>query len=162
MAKEGLEASTRAGEYWGARRSQEVFCPADTRISEVYRSAFLRALAWAYLRGSLGEEEALFFASKTCPVDLALWRVSFGQAPSWWPFASSSEGPLDLTPTKVWAQLAKILEGQNGSIEDGLSATWANRILLAASGPVSHAPRPSELTVLGAFQACLGPDAPNL
>lgn len=163
MQREGLKPTTRPGEYWGAPRSRKRFAPAETRIAEVYRSAFLRSLAWALQSGGLDEHNALVFAAKTCPVDLALWLIPVGQLPSWWPFVSSEHEVIDATPVKAWTQVEVLWKKQDSSVAwTDSDALGGGRILLAASGPVSVSPRSCELQVLGAFQRCLGSNTPNL
>lgn len=162
MEREGYAASTEAAEYWGGPSSDKQFAPADTRISEVYRSAFLRALAWASQCGRIKANTALYFASKICPVDLALWEIPVARAPAWWPIVQATTSPLDTTPAEVWLRVG-LLWLKQGARQPWDSGPLGNdEVLLAAGGPVCIAPHSTELKILGAFQRCLGSKSPEL
>lgn len=62
-------------EWYRYLPGKEHYLGVDTRLAEVYRSAFLRALAWAAARG-VESEVAQFLAAHACPVDLDLWAVA--------------------------------------------------------------------------------------
>ena len=70
--------------FWGAEHSGIRYSPIDTEMSEVYRSAYLRVLAYAVQYGYM-EEAALLLAAKACPIDLELWKMPPQKRPSWWP-----------------------------------------------------------------------------
>lgn len=164
MKREGWEASADAGEYWGRPSSDKRFGPADTRISEVYRSAFLRALAWASQCRKIDTNTVLYFAAKTCPVDLALWQIPVARAPTWWPFVqTTTSNRMDTTPAEVWSCVDQLWQRQTARQQwDGSGPLGNDEVLLAAGGPVSFAPHSSELRILGAFQRCLGSKLPDL
>lgn len=162
MSREGLEARTDAAEYWGRPSSDKRFAPADSRISEVYRSAFLRALAWASRFRKVDSRTALFFAAKTCPVDLALWQIPVGQAPTWWPFVQATSGQMDTTPAEVWSRIEQLWQKQTACQQWNGGDVGNQQVLLAAGGLVSPAPHSSELKILGGFQRCLGSRPPEL
>jgi hypothetical protein len=118
----------------------------DTRLSEVYRSAFLRAAAWAGEQG-VSPEVVQSLAARTCPVDLDLWHVTPQIRPVWWP----QIGQSDTSAADIWQQVEVL---------------WKQRenddTLVAASGTVSHEETIYSLEIIGLFQRCIGPETPNL
>jgi hypothetical protein len=110
----------------------ERYAGIDTMLSEVYRSAFLRAAAWAAGQG-VHREVVQFVAARACPVDLDLWRVTPQVRPVWWPQVEA-----------LWEQRGD---------ED---------TLVAASGIVSHEETIYRLEIVGLFQRCIGPETPAL
>ena len=122
----------------------------DTMLSEVYRSAFLRAIAWAGEQG-VPPEVVQFVAARACPVDLDLWRVTPQIRPIWWPHIVQSAGKIDTTAADIWQQVEVL---------------WAQQVdrdtLVAASGVVSHEEKFYYLEIIGLFQHCIGPAMPAL
>jgi len=122
----------------------------DTRLSEVYRSAFLRAAAWAASQG-VHPTVVQFVAARTCPLDLDLWRVAPQIRPAWWPQIGQSAGPIDTTAADIWRQVEALWEQQ----ED-------DDTLVAASGIVAHEETIYNLEIVGLFQCSIGPATPDL
>jgi hypothetical protein len=139
---------------WFIGREHEARLPgADFKLSELYRSAYLRALAWSVATGGVDFKLARELAAVACPVNLDLWKVQPSRRPEWWPKVESEKGPLDTVPGQVWRQMAE---------------AWGKdrrrkRRILAASGRVNEsASLAYDLEVLGIFQASTGPRAQNL
>jgi hypothetical protein len=122
----------------------------DTRLSEVYRSAFLRAAAWAAGQG-VHPTFVQFVAARTCPLDLDLWRVTPQVRPAWWPQIGQPAGQIDTTAADIWRQVEALWE-QRGDDDT----------LVAASGIVSHEETIYHLEIVGLFQCCIGPETPDL
>lgn len=162
MGREGIEASTEAGKYWARSSSHKRFAPADTRISEIYRSAFLRALAWASQCRKVKYQNTRFFAARTCPVDVALWRIAVSRAPDWWPFVHAPTGTMDTTPADVWSKVGQLWKKQSAQEPWKTCPLGRDDVLLAAAGPVCLAPHSTELRIWGAFQRCFGAKSPEL
>lgn len=121
----------------------------DFPISEVYRSAYLRSLAWGVTSGRLPEDSALYLGLQACPIDLGLWRVRPGVKPAWWPMPTPSPGPIDTIPAKVWAALS--------SLWDERYRAFSGNALLAASGRVLHGAVLYDLSIRAMFQVARGP-----
>lgn len=167
----GIERSTQPLREWSSPRSGRVrSVVADTAMSEVYRSAYLRALAWAVTTHNLSIGITRFFAAMTCPIDLDLWRLTPLPRPAWWPRLATSNGDLDIAPAEVWAQVTALWQEQASSNDFGLGA---EHVLLQASGRVSavlkrsedelpHSPLSYDLDICGIFQKCHGPNEPAL
>jgi hypothetical protein len=67
---------------------------ASFQLSEVYRSAFMRTLAWFRRLGKISSLDYATHSLRTCPVDLSLWELKSREIPNWWPkpvAASDSE-----------------------------------------------------------------------
>ncbi|GHO88202.1 hypothetical protein [Dictyobacter formicarum] len=123
----------------------------DTRLSEVYRSAFLRAIAWAGAQG-VHPRVAQFVAARACPVDLDLWRVSLQPRPVWWPQIVQPAGQIDTTAADIWRQVERLWEQRGGEEET----------VVAASGIIHDEETFYHLEITGLFQCCIGPQTPAL
>ena len=122
----------------------------DTKLSEIYHSAYLRALAWAASTGQIHLRQVLSLAAETCPIDLELWKMEPGRRLVWWPSVEESEAPVDVTPGLIWAAVKRLWEEQG---PEGRKS-----VLLAAAGHV-HGVRHTayDLEISGIFQAADGP-----
>jgi len=123
----------------------------DVVESEFYRSAFLRALAWAASRRRLSSSSVKYYCARVCPVNLDLWIVNLAPSPSWWPTITSTEGPLDRTPGEVLGQVERLWANQRGS-------EW---FIAEASGEVSGGDVTYDVNICGVLQSCNGPSQPD-
>ncbi len=151
----GKKPSTSPLDFLG-RKDSEHYVALDFELSEVYRSAYLRTLAWAVMVGALSENDAKFWAIRTCPIDLGLWRLSpTSQPPTWWPKADEPEGKIDTVPAQIWKQVEVLWEKQRVEKND-----W---ILAEAIGRVHEGNNTIyDLEIFGLFQVCQGPSSANL
>ncbi len=133
---------------------EEHYMGIDTLLSEVYRSAFLRTLAWAADQG-VHPEIVAYLAANTCPVDLDLWRVVPHSKPVWWPQIQTATSQIDTTVADIWQQIEALWE-QN-RIGKGDKDT-----IIAACGIVYNQEIIYNLEIFGLFQSCIGPEAPDL
>ncbi len=147
----GITPTRRELDEWHRRLpGGERYAGIDTRLSEVYRSAFLRAAAWAGEQG-VPPEVVLFVAARACPLDLDLWRVTPQVRPAWWPQIVQPAGQSDTSAADIWRQVEALWE-QRGDDDT----------LVAASGIVSHEETIYCLEIVGLFQRCIGPETPEL
>ena len=141
-------------------------------MSEIYRSAFLRALAWAVDSGRMPANAAFHQSGMICPIDIDLFKISPQPKPSWWPRASSSKSKskskskLDTSATGIWDQVEKLWESLKGS-DDFVRDIGKNEshLLAAASGLVGDGETVFDIEIQGAFQKCGGsriPDAESI
>jgi len=137
--------------FWGDERSDH-YVTIDLELSEVYRSAFLRALSRAIMVGVISMTDAKFFASKTCPIDLGLWRLKPNLRPIWWPKMNKPEA--DNIPNQIWKQVEALWEEQKIKKDK-----W---IVAEAEGRVYETTTVYDLEVCGLFQTCRGPLTPSL
>lgn len=162
LEKTNTQPSTEGVDFWvGWREGQERYAAVDLHLSEVYRSAFLRAIAWAVDRGGMPTRDGCFLAARTCPLDLELWALRPHPRPSWWPRTQESASPVDTVAGQVWTQLDALWEQQwsVGMTEEILSGP--DTILAEADGRVHAGTAVYDLSIYGVFQKCNGPIAPE-
>lgn len=140
--------------WFGSGSEKERVFATDTKLSEVYRSAFLRALAWAVSANRLAADAAVVFTVEACPVNLDLWRVRPTRKPDWFPSAEEPSGSIDTVPAQVWQQVEELWERQLGDPSD-----W---IIAQASGIVLDERIIYDLEIYGMFQKSHGPREPRL
>jgi len=145
----GCKPSAQVLDFGG--RSPGLRMLVDFPLSEVYRSTYLRSLAWAVTKGRLPEDTAFYLAREACPIDLGLWRVQPGSKPPWWPSPMPSPGTIDTVP----AQLSTTLS----DLWDKKSEVFEENTLLAASGSVQCGANTYKLSIRAMFQAVTGPVA---
>ena len=150
----GVKLTDRNLYFWGAGRSnkERVFAT-DTKLSEVYRSAFLRALAWAVSTNRLEVKDALGLAVEACPINLELWRVKPSSKPDWFPRAEEPAGNIDTVPAQIWRQVEELW---NKQLYD--SSEWR---VAQASGVVLDGSIFYDLEIYGMFQKSHGPEVPG-
>jgi len=150
VRREGIAPSVGPLSFQGQRDGEHLFA-INTNLSEVYHSAYLRALAWAATTGKVKFSVLLSLAAETCPLDLGLWKVKPGRRPAWWPTVEKSESSIDVAPSQIWKAIERLWAEQD--LEKG-------KTLLAAAGHVhDDSQRAYEIQILGAFQAAEGPTA---
>lgn len=145
----GKEPSRNALDFWG-RPDYDHYEVFDTAISEVYRSAYLRSLAWAVSTGAISDKDAKVFAAKTCPIDLGLWHITPGTKPNWWIKVDEPESEIDTVPGQIWQQLEKVWQQQ---------VTEKNEWIVAEAGGRVYEKRNTaayDLDIFGLFQTCQG------
>ena len=59
------------------------FCSYE--LSEIYKSSFLRAIAFGRRIGALSKEDTRIFSIKVCPIDLEIWKLEAQKKPAFWP-----------------------------------------------------------------------------
>jgi hypothetical protein len=133
----------------------------DTRVrcdipqSEVFRSAFLQAIAWAVDIAELPESFAKAIALKSCPLDIGCWKIAPTAKPDWWPHAQQTVTKLDTSSGEVWRQVETLWQQQYHSD--------TSEMLVHASGHVfADETVISDLEILGAFQKFTGGADPAL
>lgn len=113
---------------------------ASSNISEIYRSAFLRTLAWFSARKLISDEHFIEYSLFQCPIDLSLWDIASSQCPDWWPRTSiHGADELKIETLSEWLDCAELI---GRSVEDGE--------LLAAEG--ATVPIKSDLLFSAAFK----------
>lgn len=71
--------------YYGSSKYDKFLLGFSSKISEVYRSAFLRVLQDFYKKGKIPEDSYLKYAYATLPIDLSKWKTKPTHSPKWWP-----------------------------------------------------------------------------
>ncbi|MFC2009718.1 hypothetical protein ACFLT3_02185 [Chloroflexota bacterium] len=122
----------------------------DFPISEAYRSAYLRTLAWALTKNKVAEEAAISLALEACPIDLHLWRVRPGIKPVWWPKPVTSDSIVDTIPVQVWSNLSILWNTRRDVFKD--------KSLLAAEGRILQDSNALyDISIRSIFQIANGP-----
>ncbi len=140
--------------WYGSTSNKERVYSTDTKLSEVYRSAFLRALAWAVSTDRLEVEDALENVAEACPINLELWRVKPAPKPDWFPRAEEPPGNIDTVPAQVWRQVEEMWKRQLHNPSEWMVAR--------ASGIVLDSATVYDLEIYGMFQKSHGPGEPRL
>jgi hypothetical protein len=138
--------------FWTRRDAEYLMC-LDLPLSEVYRSAFLRALAWAVHKRWMTPTDSLWYSAQTCPIDLGLWMVLPGEVPESWPRCPPARDSVDVIPGSVATELADMWQHQLKN--DWLIAKASGRV--AESGNALY-----DLDIVGVVQACAGPRSPDI
>lgn len=69
----------------------------STKLSEVYRSAFLRTVQLFYDNSLIQIDMYHRYALATLPVELSFWKIKTNRAPAWWPRVKHETGKESYT-----------------------------------------------------------------
>jgi len=122
-------------DFWTRQDDDHLLC-LDLPLSETYRSAYLRAIAWATDEQLISPSLALWLSAQTCPIDLGVWQVRPGKAPDGWPKCEDARESIDTLPGKVTADLAAMWRRQVGEA----SGVTQNRPWRVTSKPANDKP----------------------
>jgi hypothetical protein len=151
----GVKLTDRTLYFWFGSSADEDRVPStDTKLSEIYRSAFLRALAWAVSTDRLSPSAAMLFAAEACPVNLDLWNIKTSQKPVWFPIAEESIGTIDVVPGEIWPLVEQLWTDQLNN-----SSEWR---IAETSGIVVDGESVYDLEIYGLFQKSHGSSEPRL
>jgi len=153
MESLGKKASNEPLDFMG-REYSDHYVAFDTEMSEVYRSAYLRTLAWAVVVGVLSKEVARILAIRTCPIDLGLWHFDPSPKPKWWPNIDVVGEEDANIATRFWLQVEESSRTQRLGGND-----W---ITLEAAGLVHEDGDIYDLELFGLFGKDRGSSPPNL
>jgi hypothetical protein len=148
-----IEISTEPNNYRG-REDEKHLVAFDTRMSEAYRSAYLRALAWAVDIHNMTIKDACLLATKTCPVDLELWHLHPSSVPAWFPSISTSSGTIDTSLGQIWSSIENLWNKRFEIQKDSVLAQCGGLIISKDSY--------INLEIFGIFQKIVGSISPNL
>jgi hypothetical protein len=139
-------------DFWMRQNDDHVLC-LDLPLSEVYRSAYLRAVAWAADRQFVEPDDALWLSAQTCPIDLGLWQVPPRRSPENWPRCEEMQDSIDTLPGKLTRELAAMWQRQIG--EEWLIAEASGRVFETTDSAY-------DVKITGVIQACDGPNSPKV
>lgn len=147
----GAELKVPEVTFW-TRQDSDHLGPLDLPMSEIYRSAFLRSLAWGVFKQRIPLEIAEVYSAEACPVDLSFWKVQSGPPPEGWPDVAI-EGTVDTAAGQLTTSLAALWARQ----------TSTNPLIAEASGRVVYTPEAAyDLSIRGFIQRAEGNDTPAL
>jgi hypothetical protein len=145
--------------FWlGYREADDRYFAVDTPLSEVYRSAYLRALAWAVDTRGLDRDIANDLAAETVPINLDLWPLRPGTRPDWWPKAAPNDAQLETGPGDIWQAVGELWRRQQA----GLALWGSDWVLARADGRVRGGETLYDLSLLACFQRTLDSGAPEV
>jgi hypothetical protein len=81
----GTELNSNQAYYYARSEHDEFLLGFSSKVSEAYKSAFLRTLQNYYKNGYISEDFYLEYAYATLPIELSKWKVLPNRAPEWWP-----------------------------------------------------------------------------
>jgi hypothetical protein len=111
------------GSYVAQRKEGTIPC-ASSRVSEVFKSAYLRVIEGLWSAKLLDDASFRALSAIVCPVDFSFWDIGVIERPAWWPQGSTVK--KGLKPSDEWDQTSDIaLRDLDG------------RHLIFASGPCS-------------------------
>jgi hypothetical protein len=158
LQRRPFELSVTPLSYWiGYQEADERCIAVDTPLSEAYRSAYLRTLAWAVDTRGMDRDAATFRAAETVAVDLELWPLRPGARPGWWP-AATSDAPLETGPGDIWPAVDELWRRQQAG-DPPWGADW---VLAYADGRVRGGDTPYDLSAVAFFQRPLGKGDPHV
>jgi hypothetical protein len=84
----GIGTDTQSfSRYTQDHRDGNIMC-ASSRVSEVFKSSYLRVLEALEHARLIDRAVLRSFAANVCPIDLSFWKIGFSERPGWWPAAS--------------------------------------------------------------------------
>jgi len=143
LENEGREPSASSLSYLYEQRYSDHTVVVDVELSEIYRSAYLRALAWTNMIEALSENEAIYLALETCPIDFGLWYLMPTSTPDWWPKVGKTEDTNGIA-SKIWEQVDILWDKQQTKND-----IW---VIVEASGIVYEGDIICDLRINGIFQ----------
>lgn len=87
-----IDEAVNGVDYFSGSQYQPKRVACSFRISEVYRSAYLRTLHYFYDQGLIPEEVYIEYSFATLPIDFSYWKIQPTRVPEWWP---KYEGKLE-------------------------------------------------------------------
>jgi len=140
--------------YFLSARAQAGNAYFDTLQSEAFRSGFLRALAWAVDDAKVDAGTLELLALTCCPLDMALWSVTAGPVPLWWPRVAIRDDVVDTAAAEILEAVQQLW--QRGSQDSKTRLVYAaGRV--ATSQDVIYA-----VEIRSTFQRSLGAERPDL
>lgn len=125
--REDILARYPLANYFIDRGTQKRVSIFDLPQSEVFRSGYLRALAWAFDKGHIDKADMMLNAMAFCPVEFCSWQAEPLEKPVFWPEIGSVSESIDQTPDHVFQSLSNILSTDYD----------AEQLIGSASGPIS-------------------------
>lgn len=71
--------------FYGHNKNDKFLTGFSTKVSEIYRSAFLRVLHDFYINKLIPFDFYFEYSLATLPIDLSFWKITPMRMPEWWP-----------------------------------------------------------------------------
>ena len=145
-------------DFYGRYQNDKFLIGFSTKVSEIYRSTFLRVLRNFYKKSLILQDLYFEHSFASLPIDLSFWKILPNRIPKWWPSLidaenSEEEGKISTIQFKEPVEsLAKLEIG--------------NKIIIAAEGAIEPSESWKEdpqhtFSLIGFGYKVLGPDLPN-
>lgn len=85
MELTGAEEALNDVHYFAGSNYQPKRVACAFRLSEVYRTSYLRTLHYFFQEGLMPEEIYLEYSFATLPIDFSFWQIRPSRVPDWWP-----------------------------------------------------------------------------
>ncbi len=120
--------------FYGNNKNGKFLVWFTTKVSDIYRSSFLRVLYYFYTAGYIDPDYYVEYTLATLPIDLSFWEIWFKDAPHRRPKVNTDDKKTDdvsvielVNPinclVKIKDETGKIIIAAEGAIES--SAWWA-------------------------------------
>jgi hypothetical protein len=114
--------------FYGRSAHDDLLTGFSSKISEAFRSSFLRVLQRFYNLGHVHEDFFLEYAYASLPVELSKWKIAPQRSPKWWPRLVAISGEDEsITSIRFESPLEDLIKMRPDSL------------LLAAEGAVEPA-----------------------
>ncbi len=120
--------------YYQGMEDEPQLIGLSSKISEVYKSSFLRTLALFHKDNKIPDWAYYAYSYKICPIDVALWQILPQRPPGWWPRFSESQ--QDQQIDTVSPQAITLIEDLVNSM---CLSKDSSEIILAVRGPIQPA-----------------------
>lgn len=87
--KEGVDLNPNH-DFYGHNKNGKFLTGFSTKVSEIYRSAFLRVLHDFYISELIPLDFYLEYSLATLPIDLSFLKITPNRVPEWWPKLTSN------------------------------------------------------------------------
>ena len=85
----GIELDANQRYFYARSEHDEFLLGFSSKVSEAYRSAFLRILQSFFIDGDIAKDFYLEYVYATLPIELSKWKILPNRAPRWWPKLTS-------------------------------------------------------------------------
>jgi len=152
MVHEGLSEEVGDVGNYASGSYDNLLNGATSRIAEVYRSAFLRTVAWFRLSGLIDQNDYIEYSLKMCPIDASIWEIESQSVPEWWPKVSSSSPEIETLPE--WDQCVGMVTKE---LEGGQLLAAEGAVIPSLERPLTA----SEFKLLPMAYSVEGPEIPE-
>ena len=87
--------------FYGHNKNGKFLIGSSTKVSEIYRSSFLRVLHDVFEKRLIPKDFYLQYSFATLPVDLSFWDIYINRVPEWWPKSIKESNKSDLSIPKL-------------------------------------------------------------
>ena len=151
LERDKIKPDKSALDFWG-RQDDYRYVAFDSKMSEYYRSAYLRAINRFLNNKSISFEEAILFSLKAIPIDFELWKIKPNLTPKWFPsLIDNNKKEIDISQSEIIQQIGHVWDSQFNN----------DFIISECSGLIGDGEKHNELELYGFFQKTSGSKEPD-